>query len=369
MNILVISTVSYRANGIANVIRNLYVNDTFHNENMFFLFPLDNDESMISDLKNSGYKVFEFPRNKKNTIQYFCQVYHMVKSNHIQIVHIHGNSHSVTIELLASFLAGCKIRICHSHNTTCTHKAIHRLLTPAFGLLCTDRFACGEEAGRWMYGNKEFRVVKNGIDTERFRYRENDRERVRFQYKIGEDEFIIGHIGNLNRQKNQAFLIELIADINLNRACKCLLVGEGENKDDLEKMVKDLGLEEKVFFCGTTKDVPAYLSAIDVIVMPSLYEGLPLSLIEAQASGLDCVVSGVITKEVNLTGKVYYVNNLNSKEDWLKEIEGKDIKKDRNKYSQNAINIIRSSGYDIKAEVQELYEYYKDKVRSKPIGG
>ena len=363
MKILIISTVRYRYNGISNVINNLYKNETFSREEVSFLFPSDSDSLMIAELENMGFQVYQYPRYEKNIFKYYKFVKKIVREKRIELVHIHGNSHMLITELLASMLGGCKVRICHSHNTTCNNIRIHKLLLPIFNLLCTDRFACGRDAGIWMYGKKDFYIINNGIDTGKFSFSQCNRNLIRKELNIDADKFVIGHVGNLNKQKNQTLLLDIMNALLIKKDCECILVGEGEERIVLEEKCQKLGIENLVHFCGATRNVAAYLSAMDMIIMPSLYEGLPLALIEEQANGLPCIVSNVITREVNKSGNVYFVKNMNDINQWIELIINKSGNiQCRQSVSEDSIKRIVESGYDINTEVLKIYNYYKNRV-------
>ena len=363
MNILVISTVRYRSNGISNVIRNIYLNDAFKEDDISFLFPADNDAPMVEELEHKGFKVYQFPRYEQGTLAYYRYVKQLVKKDNIEIVHVHGNSHALLIELLASKMGGCKIRICHSHNTTCNNVVIHKVLAPFFNILCTERLACGEAAGRWMYGNKQFQIINNGINTEKFRFNGEDRIRIRKQYGITDNEIVVGHVGNLNAQKNQTFLLDAMSNLKNIEKYKLMLVGEGAKRVELEKKTLNLGLNNRVIFVGATQEVPAYLSAMDVITMPSLYEGLPLSLIEEQANGLTCVVSDNITREVDKTGLIKFAS-LDDLSIWIKELECVQLDSDRTTSSKMAITRIKEAGYSIDNEAAKTRAIYEKAIKS-----
>ena len=363
MNILVISTVRYRSNGISNVIRNIYLNDTFKEDDISFLFPGDNDAAMVEELEQKGFKVYQFPRYEQGTLAYFRYVKKLVKKYNIELVHVHGNSHALIVELLASKMGGCKIRICHSHNTTCNNTVMHKVLAPFFNILCTERLACGEAAGRWMYGNKPFQIINNGINTEKFRFNEEDRIRIRKQYGITDNEIVIGHVGNLNIQKNQTVLLDVMSKLNNIEKFKLLLVGEGQKRAELEEKTLRLGLNNRVIFVGATEEVPAYLSAMDVIAMPSLYEGLPLSLIEEQANGLTCIVSDNITREVNKTGLIKFAS-LDDLSMWTNELECVQLDSDRTTTSRKAITRIIEAGYCIENEAAKTRAIYEKAIKS-----
>ena len=345
------------------MIKNLYKNEVFRHEKITFVFPADNDASMISELKEYGYSIHEFPRYERGTASYFLDLMRFIRMNRFDIVHIHGNSHALIVELLAALVGGCNIRICHSHNTTCNNKIIHWALGLLFNCLCTDRFACGEDAGKWMYGKKRFRIVHNCIDTERFLFNPEERMKIRKEYGIDEKELVLGHVGNFNEQKNQIMLLKIVHEILKTTNCKCMLIGEGETRKRLEEKCKELKIENTVIFCGVTSAVESYLSAMDIIVMPSIYEGLPLSLIEEQANGLKCVVSSTITKEVDKTGNVVFIVDPNDISMWKSTIIENATYNNRSDISLNAIQNIIESGYDIKTEVSNIYSYYISRLK------
>ena len=363
MNILVISTVRYRSNGISNVIRNIYLNNAFKEDDISFLFPADNDAPMVEELEQKGFKVYQFPRYEQGALAYYRYVKKLVKKDNIEIVHVHGNSHALLIELLASKMGGCKVRICHSHNTTCNNIVIHKILAPFFNILCTERLACGEAAGRWMYGNKQFRIINNGINTEKFRFNGEDRIRIRKQYGITDNDILIGHVGNLNTQKNQTFLFDVMSGIKNIEKFKLMLVGEGEKRAELENKSLKHKLNNRVIFVGATQEVPAYLSAMDAIAMPSLYEGLPLSLIEEQANGLTCIVSDNITREVDKSGLIKFVS-LDDLSMWINELECVQLGSDRTTSSKKAITRIIEAGYSIENEAAKTRTIYEKAIKS-----
>lgn len=362
MKILIISTVRYRSNGISNVIRNLYTNKVFKQDEIDFFFPEHCDESMVDELisfKKRKVIISKFPRN--NIIKYFNYIKKIVSKNKYDIVHIHGNSHTMCLELLAAKLAGCNVRIAHCHNTTCNSRFLNFLLTPLFNFSCNFRFACGVDAGKWLYKRKSFTIINNGIDTGKFQFNYENRQNIRAQIGLT-NEIIICHVGNFNEQKNQKFLIDIFSELyKSDIKYRLMLIGEGYMRVEMENKVNSLGLSDVVYFIGKTNNVSAYLSAADMIVMPSLYEGLPLTLIEEQANGLVCVVSDTITKESDKTGLLTFVP-LDNIEKWKNAISGISFT-DRNVASKNAINSIRSKGYSIDCQAVILRNQYANMKR------
>jgi len=364
LNILIVSTARYRSNGMSNVIKNLYCNDTFSNKKLVFLLPEGSDDIMIDELKTHNFRVVLSNRRKKTIVGYFNLIKKIIKSENIDIIHIHGNSHTLAIELSAAKSAGCKIRIAHAHSTSCRYQTLHKLLTPIFNKSYTHGFACGKAAGEFMYGIKPFTVINNGIDTARYAYDEESRLKIRAKYNL-ENKFVIGHVGGFNDVKNQSFLIDILKVLLNNSEKYCLmLVGDGKNQSNIRNKAAQLGVSDSVIFAGVTKDVPEYLSACDLIVMPSLFEGFPLTLVEEQANGLKCICSDTITKDVNLTGNVSFISLNESPEVWANAIRNTVCFADRNKASTHAIMKIKEAGYSIEDEVLKLEQYYLKAIRS-----
>lgn len=358
MKILVINTVRFKLNGISAVIKNYYT-------------AIDKDDLIMDfiaiDNPSPEYMSF-FAENKlccniiykKNIVSYFIRIIKLCRKEKYDIVHIHGNSANMAIELFACLLGGVKVRIAHSHNTSSLHPLTHNLLFPFFTSLCTNRLACGEEAGKWLYHSKDFHVLKNGIHLSRYKF--NNEVRCVYRKKIGiENQIVIGHIGNFIEQKNHAFMLEWFSElINKNTNYRLLLISDGALLDDMIIKAKRLGISDYVIFLGKTLEVQNYLQAMDVFVLPSLHEGLPVVLVEAQASGLPCIVSDCVARESDLTNSIQFVP-ITSTLKWVDEIVNIDYQDDRNKKSENNILEIRREGYDIKLNANELKEiYYKN---------
>lgn len=363
MNILIISTVKYGANGLSNVIKNLYCNDTFSNKKLVFLLPVGSDDSMIAELNELNFCVVISNRSKRTIVSYFNQIKEIIKSKNIDILHLHGNSHTLTIELLAAKSAGCRVRIVHAHSTSCNHGMLHKLLTPIFNKYYTHSLACGDAAGKFMFGNKPFTIINNGIDTARYAYNEEARRKIRTQYNLEEDNIVIGHVGGFNNVKNQSFLIDILKALLIHsKKYRLMLIGDGKTHQDVKNKAIQLGVLDSVVFTGVTKKVSEHLSACDIIVMPSLFEGFPLSLVEEQANGLQCICSDVITRAVNLTGNVSFISLDESPEVWADAVKNTVFFSDRNGASIQSIKKIKEAGGSIEDEVRKLEKFYSTLV-------
>lgn len=363
LNVMIIPTNGFGLDGISSCIMNYYrgfdhrvikvsliVPKIICEENIFYKL----EEEFIKN-KDSVYKL-----ERKYILKYIVSIINIIKKNNINIIHIHGSSSLMTIELIAAFLAGVKVRIVHSHNTTCEHKIIHKLLITPFNILSTHRLACGKEAGEWLFNRKEFRVLKNGINIEKFRLNKENRELLREKYQLN-GKCVIGHVGGFNEQKNQKFLIDVFNELKkLNSHYKLICIGDGHTKSEIEKYIKDLELKD-ILLLGRRDDVSELLDMVDIMILPSLYEGLPVVAIEWQAKGIPSYVSDNITKEIAFSDHVKFLNlNLGAKK-WAEIINGD------NKYlcKYDGQLYVRNLGYDINENINELIHYYLAAIKEK----
>lgn len=364
MKILMVNTVATEKNGITNVIMNIVSN--INDEGVKVdLISINKPATLYYDiLEQHGGKIFVLNRSRKKILMYVQELKRIIKKESYDVIHVHGNSHTVILELLAAKLAGCTVRIAHAHNTTCRSHLSHLLFTPFFNFLCTHRLACGQDAGRFMHGRHEFVVVNNGVDTKRFSFCPEARQKIRVQYGV-QDKIVIGHVGMFNVAKNQLFLLEVLKSLLSRNEQYCLmLLGEGERLQAVEHKAIQLGIRDSVFFVGGTDNVPEYLSAMDFIMMPSLFEGLPLTLIEEQASGLICLVSDRIAKEADKTGNLLFLPLENGPEAWVETVEKLNLTTCRINNSKVAIQKIKACGYSIENEAQKLKQYYVGTVQT-----
>lgn len=357
IKVLMINTVPMDKNGITNVICNLITNSD--DAVAFDCVTINKPDHYYYDLLNKkGCNIYILPSRDSSPLKYIFELAKIIRRGKYDCVHVHGNSHIMSIELLASKIAGCKVRIAHSHNTTCKYKIINLILTIPFHLLCTGCVACGNDAGKWLFGRRKFLVVNNGIDTQKFGFDDSDRQMIRERYNIQKECIVIGHVGEFNEAKNQTFLIDLLYKLN-STEFKLMLIGDGEKRSSVEKNADSRGLRGKVIFVGKSNEVEKFLSAMDVIVMPSIYEGLPLTLIEEQANGLKCIVSDNITREVDKTGLVSFLS-LDDLPIWIKEIYKVQQDPHRIMSSMEAIKRIKEAGYSIENEAGKIKSIYKE---------
>ncbi|VTT00577.1 exopolysaccharide biosynthesis protein, glycosyl transferase [Streptococcus lutetiensis] len=357
MKVLVINTVRFKLNGISAVIKNYYQAMDKKNLQMDFVAIDDPSDEYRCFFETNHLRCFVF--HKKNIDSYFCKILNLCRKEKYDIVHIHGNSANMAIELFAVTLGGVKVRIAHSHNTATMHPFMHNLLWPMFSKLCTTRLACGEDAGKWLYRDKNFTVLNNGIQTKDYAFSEEKRNTVRKELGIQDDEILLGHVGNFIEQKNHSFLIDIFSEVHSeNPKFKLLLISDGMLMPIIKDKVYSLGLDDAVIFLGKTLKVSEYLQGMDLFLLPSLHEGLPVVLVEAQAAGLICAVSNTVAKEADLTETSVFLP-INSTAPWAEAVKKLGYKKrNREEDSTNNIALIKEKGYDIEQNADKLRQIY-----------
>ena len=315
-------------------------------------------DDIIHKFEMCGCKVISIPNRRENIIDYFLKLCRYIAKEKIDIVHVHGSSAIMSVELLAAKIAGCKVRIAHSHNTTCENKKADQLLRPVFNKTYTEAFACGQDAGKWMFGKRKFTIIPNGRNLKRYEYDTEKRDEYRDKMQIPYDALVIGHVGRFNTQKNHEYIIYIFNEVyKKNKNSYLVLVGTGEKVNEIKELVKKLEIEKNVIFTGVIGNISDYLSAFDVMLLPSLYEGLPLVVIEWQISGLPCIVSDTVTKECAITSLVKFKSIKEKPESWAADIEGL-VLQDRKKNTNTILNEIKMAGYDIESGAKRLRELY-----------
>ena len=368
MKILLINTVPTEKNGITNVMFNYLMGINTEGMQLDFLSINEPEQMYVTAVEKKRGKLYVLPR-LNGTLAYWKGLRRLIKTNKYDAVHVHGNSHTLAIEMSAAWTAGCKVRIVHSHNTTCKYVKVHKLLTIPFNMLYTHGLACGEEAGKWMFGKKPFTVMNNGVDTKKYAFRPSVREEIRKQNNWDGCK-VIGHVGSMIEAKNHKFILEVFKALyQRNHSVRLLLIGDGPLRPEVEAEVAYQGLKSAVTMTGNINNVDEYLNAMDLVLMPSLYEGLPLTLIEQQANGLKCVVADTITCEADKTKSLTFLSLSAPVSDWADTILDilKDEKGDRLNRSHSNIKKIADCGYSIQEEARKLNAYYLNAANRKKV--
>lgn len=311
--------------GVESVVYNYY-RAMDHNEIQFdFFVDEDSTAKFPQDLLDMGARVYVVPPYQK-MVRYHRELYRLFKENRYRIVHSHINTLNI-FPLFAAWRAGVPVRICHNHSTAHWGEGMKTLLKyilrPFNKIFATDYFACGETAGRWMYGDRCFDVGKvtvmpNAIDTEKFAFDPEARVRLREELGIPQDVFVVGHVGRFTYQKNHSFLVDIFAELLKEKPdARLLLIGEGELMGQIQEKVRRLGIEGSVIFTGARGDVNKLYSVMDVFCLPSFYEGMPVVALEAQANGLPCVFSDQVSKESKISLEFQFLDINQALNKWV----------------------------------------------------
>ena len=310
-----------------------------------------------------GIRTPHLPNRKKHPIKYFFSLMELIKKGRYDIIHANGCSSLLAIEMLAGKCCRVKVRISHSRNTTCDYKMLHPLFKIPFKMLCNVRFACGTEAGKWLYPNQDFTVIHNGKDFSAFKYSEKTRKKMREELGLN-DKFVIGHVGKFITTKNQRFLLDVIEEERkIIPESVLYLMGEGEQEEEIRALVKQKGLSDCVIIAGLVNDMPDRLQAMDIMALPSFFEGIPNVMIEWQAMGLPSIVSDVVDRESAPSELVTFFSLNKGAKEWaeeIKRIRDNSRLRDRREDSLRASEALREAGYDITSGVKFLISKYEE---------
>ena len=349
-------------NGVASYAMNYYRNINNENIQIDFIETANVKSEYFDEIEKRGGKVFSFPRmGIRNAFKVIKQIkdFYNNNINQYQIVHCNVVNSGVFFLYYAKKY-NIKYRILHSHSNKYSDKFLKNIRNTVLAYFAKKYAniycACSKLAGTYMFQNNNYKIVNNAIDIEKFKYNAQIRKEIRRIEGIQNDEYLIGNVGRLSSEKNQIFLIKLFKEyLNINPKSKLLLIGTGNLEEKIKNEVEKNGLKDKVILKKDITNVNEYLQAVDVFVLPSIYEGLPVVGIEAQTAGLPCLFSNNITKEIKLTDTCEFLE-LNDKKQWIQALE-------KYKYTNRKIDkseIIKQRGYEIKNESLILEKYYKE---------
>jgi len=347
--------------GVEAVVMNYYRH--IDREKIQFDFICDNDSTNIpyEEIERLGGKVILVPPYQK-VIEYQKQMKKVLREGGYKIIHSHINTLSL-FPLRAAKKAGIPVRIAHSHSTTnkveWKKNMLKQVLRPFSKIYATEYFACTEHAGRWLFGNKEYDkgnivVINNGIDVDSYAFNEETRFEKRNELKLKDTDIVVGHIGRFMKQKNHEFLIDIFRELHKeNNNYKLLLIGQGPLEEEMKQKVKDLEIEDSVMFLGQKKDANKYYQAFDLFLFPSLYEGLGMVFVEAQAAALPSIASIEVPEIAKVSDRAHFISLEETSTTWANKIK-ELINQER------TVNIqkIKEAGYDIVTEAKKLESRY-----------
>lgn len=326
-----------------------------------------NKRGLLEDtVEKLGGHIYRVHRKRENYRANIKDVDEIIKNGHYDIVHSHLDELS-TFYLLSAKRYGVPVRICHSHLAGASRgravEALCKILKPILNKTVTDRFACGTDAAIALWGKKAVEqnrvyIMRNAIETDQFAFDPEVRQSMRSSFGIT-NEIVLGTVGRLSYQKNSEFNIEIFnAYHKLNPKSILLIIGEGELKNEMEKLSEAYGIEDSIKFLGRRNDVNKLMMAMDAFLLPSRYEGLPIVLVEAQCCGLNCLVANNVTKEIKLSEDVVYLPLESGPRIWAKNLLGM-VSNDRTIGKKE----VEQAGYKLENCADKVQEYYIKRLR------
>lgn len=315
------------------------------------------------EIKKLGGNIIRLSPMSKNPLKHSGILRHCadlkkaLKTGNYSVVHRHGNSGIIILDLIVCHRYGVPIRIAHSHSASCKNKYITPLVRPLFRIFANKKLACGEKAGLALFGKQHFEIIQNGIDLDKFKFSTKIQHQLRDEYHINEDATVLMTIGRLEPEKNQTFLIDIFKEYHtLNPNSKLIIIGDGSLRKVLEDKVKQNHLTNKVLILHNQKNIADFYNVADIFILTSLFEGMPTVSIEAQANGLQCLFSDTITKEANHSGYVKFLPLTSNARIWAETITKLDL-------SRKSYDYAIMKKYDIKNVSNQISKIYSSATK------
>lgn len=298
------------------------------------------------------FKIFEYKKYMQRLFE---------EHPEYKVLHAHNGAFAVSA-LYSAKISKIPVRIYHCHGASLIRDFKYPLKKICMKLLpytYTHRWTCAKAAAEFYFGKsvvqrQQYRLITNAIDVEKFIFNKSTRDRIRKQYNL-ENKHVIGHVGRFMTQKNHSFLLDIFRDVHiLNHNTKLVLLGDGELMPEIMQRASEYGLSEDILFLGNVENVNEWYQAFDLFILPSLYEGLPVVGIEAQAAGLSCIFSSAVTEEVAITKKAYFLDLSAATKVWAEFIADKLIDSSR----KNEFLSVTEANYNIRAEAKKLQMLY-----------
>lgn len=345
------------AAGVQSFIMNIYRNIDRKKIQFDFLVHYKENQFFDEEIRCLGGNIYTLSvREDYNLLKYWSELTHFFKEHKYDIIHGHMDTLGA-IYLKAAKKNKVRIRIAHAHTDYVQSgiKKIPRLvMIKLFDLDANQFFACSNNAGRFMHGKREFDVYRNAIDLNKYKYNEIVRAKVRNELGLS-NCFVLGNVGRFHVVKNQVFILKVVKELIKDMSqIRLLLVGGGRFENELLSHIKNLNIEKNVILLKDRKDVNELYQAMDVFMLPSLFEGIPLVGIEAQTAGLPCIFSDRVNKEVSVTPNSYFLSIDNGVDEWvsrIKQIYSTYIR-------ENCLKYVQEAGYDSKIVAQNLMNFY-----------
>lgn len=307
--------------------------------------------------KKNKWKIYKVPPFNRKLFSY-VKAMRMILQQPYDIVHVHMNALINIIPVLLAYRNNKKI-IIHSHSSNNNlggriGKFVHLLNRKILNPMKISNVACSDLAGKWMFGTQEYLLLDNAIDIDEYKFSEEKRNKVRKEYGIGE-QTLIGHVGRFVEAKNHEYILRVFESYtHKNKDAVLMLVGDGPLKDSMVALAENLNISDRVIFAGVQQNTKDYYSAFDCLLFPSLYEGLPFALVEAQSSGLPVAASDNVTKEIDLTGNIQFLSLSAKTEDWISAMDRRLGPEQRVKCAEK----MKQTKYNIESTVVAVKRLY-----------
>ena len=350
-------------------VMNIYDNIDREKVQFDFIVTPEERKDLYDKVEQMGGRIFVCPKYTGKNHFAFCKWWDDFFTEHPEYHVIHGHVRSTASIYLEIAKKHGLVTIAHSHSTSNGSGfsvVVKDIMQRPIRHQADYLFACSDKAGKWLFGEKaltqpNYRMIPNGVDLQRFAFNNEKRKQMRNDLGINKDTFVLGHVGRITVPKNHKFLVELFAEYHkMNQNSKLLLVGGGELFEEVKQQISQLGINDAVVMVGSKTNTEDYYQAMDVFVFPSLWEGLPVSVVEAQANGLPCLLSDTITRDVDLTDLVSYFP-LDNKAMWDKGIKSA-MSKIRSEASKD--NEKQLAPFDSRKVAMSLQEFYLEQEKS-----
>lgn len=367
MKILIVTTVAVGYDGLTSHIFSYVKNMNKADLIIDLVSARGLDDQIKQELNDIGFdNIYRLEYRDTNQIQYLIELIRLIKKNRYDILHAHGNSATLAVEMLAGFIGKCRIRIAHSHTTSCTHKWFHKLLKPLFNLCYTNGFACGIAAGEWLFGKKDFMVIPNGREISKYKFNSAIRGKYREKLNLNNDDIALVNIAAFEKHKNHKFLIDVYDGLlKKNENYELFLFGiAGSTLNCITEEIERRKLQKKIHIMGTRSNIQDYLQAMDILLFPSHYEGLAMTVLECQISGMPCILSNSITREVSILNTNVFLPINEGSDCWIEEIEKIDVKSAERNHV-NAEKIFSDAGFNVEKNAANLKQIYFDILKAR----
>lgn len=351
--------------GISSMILNYYKNIDRKQFHFDFIYSVDEPLGHNGlELKKLGADFYYVPKKSDGLMAHISGIMKVLEKHEYHAIHVHS-SHTSYVALYVANKCGIPIRVAHAHNAVKDKLCLKMWISRKIGNVlikryATTRLACSLDAAVYTYGEKSViesntLILPNAIDADKFVFDTYNRDKIRSELNIPKQSFVLGTVGRMTVEKNQIFLVDVFKKVNeIIPDSKLILVGDGDQRINIEKRVDTLGLKDSVLFLGQRTDIPSLLNAFDIFAMPSLYEGFPIAGIEAGTNGLPLVLSDTITRELNFLPNVKYVS-LSRIEDWSQSIcSMRELKR-----NDRALELVKKNSFDIRVAAKNLEKIYR----------